>query len=199
MSVADRVRDLVLPLLFDRALDLYDVEMQGGVLRVVVDRGEDTSRDRPEDTSGDRADHRTGLDLDTLADVTRAVSRTLDEADPIAGRYTLEVTSPGVERPLRTPEHFRRAVGETVKVRTVAGVVDERRVEGVITAADEAGIVVRGTADDGEPIERRLDHADIERARTVFEWGPPADKGRRTGSGARRGRPKSRDERERSR
>ena len=80
MSVADRVRDLALPLLDDRHLDLYDVEMQGPVLRVVVDS--------PPGSGG-------GLDLDVLADATRAVSRALDEADPITGRYTLEVTSPG--------------------------------------------------------------------------------------------------------
>jgi ribosome maturation factor RimP len=192
VSVADRVRDLVLPLLSDRGLDLYDLEMHSGVLRVVVDKSDATRRDAD--------DGRAGLDLDVLAGVTRAVSRALDEADPIAGRYTLEVTSPGIERALRTPEHFRRAVGETVKVRTVAGVADERRIEGVITAADEVGIVVRtGTGDDGEPVERHLDHAEIERARTAYEWGPAADKGRRKGSAPRRGRPESDDERERSR
>ena len=66
MTVADRVRDIVLPLLADRDLDLYDVEMAGPVLKVVVER------------SG-------GLDLDALSDASRAVSRALDEADPVAG------------------------------------------------------------------------------------------------------------------
>src|ERR671919_1221587 len=158
MSVADRVRDLVLPLLDDHQLDLYDVELQGPVLRVVVKNPPGRSE---------------GLDLDVLADATRAVSRALDDADPIPGRYTLEVTSPGLERTLRRPEHFERAVGETVKIRTVAGVDDERRVEGQLVAADETGITVRtGVADDGTASERRLAYGDIERARTVFEWGP---------------------------
>jgi ribosome maturation factor RimP len=158
MSVADRVRDLVLPLLDDRHLDLYDVEMQGPVLRVVVDS--------PPGSGG-------GPDLDVLADATRAVSRALDEADPITGRYTLEVTSPGLERTLRRPEHFERAVGETVKIRTVPGVSDERRVEGQLVSADDAGVVVRtGVADHGAAVEQRLAYHDIERARTVFEWGP---------------------------
>ncbi len=160
MSVTDRVRDLVLPLLDDRHLDLYDIEMQGPVLRVVVDS--------PPGSGG-------GLDLDVLADTTRAVSRALDEADPITGRYTLEVTSPGLERPLRRPEHFERAVGETVKIRVVAGFSDERRVEGQLVSADGSGVVVRtGVADDGTAVERRLAYHDIERARTVFEWGPAA-------------------------
>ena len=97
MTVADRVRDVVLPLLAERDLELYDVEVAGRDLRVVVDRA-------------------AGLDLDRLAEATRAVSRALDDADPIAGAYTLEVSSPGLERRLRTPQHFAGAVGEAVKV-----------------------------------------------------------------------------------
>lgn len=157
MTVADRVRDIVLPLLADRDLDLYDVEMAGPVLKVVVER------------SG-------GLDLDALSDATRAVSRALDEADPIAGSYTLEVTSPGLERTLRTPAHFAGAVGETVKVKVVAdaaGPGGERRVAGLLAAADDDGITVRtGDGDEGAAVERHVPYADIERARTVFEWGP---------------------------
>jgi ribosome maturation factor RimP len=161
VSVADRVRDLVLPLLADRHLDLYDVEMQGPVLRVVVDSPPDSRT----------------LDLDVLADTTRAVSRVLDEVDPIAGRYTLEVTSPGLERTLRRPEHFQRAVGEAVKVRTVSGLADERRITGQLAAADATGITVRtGLDDEGAPVERHLAYEQIERARTVFEWRPGASR-----------------------
>lgn len=172
MTVADRVRELVLPLLADRELDLYDVEMAGPVLKVVVDRPG-------------------GLDLDLLSDATRAVSRALDEADPIAGAYTLEVTSPGLERTLRTPQHFAWAVGETVKVKLVAGAASaaggERRVAGELVSADDDGIVVRTAVDDdGAPVERRLNYDDIDRARTVFEWGPAAKPGgaRQTGRAA---------------
>lgn len=152
MSVADRVRELVLPILADRQLELYDVEHAGGVLRVVVGQA---------DT----------LDLDALSEVTRAVSRALDEADPIPGRYTLEVTSPGLERTLRTPDHFAGAIGERVKIKTDPGVEGDRRVEGVLEAADGAGIAVR--TGEGEAAEvRRLSYDDVVRARTVFEWGP---------------------------
>jgi ribosome maturation factor RimP len=161
MSVAERIRDLVLPLLVDRDLDLYDIELSGPVLRVVVDRPG-------------------GLDLDVLSEATRAVSRALDEADPIAGAYTLEVTSPGLERTLRTPHHFERAVGETVKVKALPGVGDERRLVGLLTAADDDGITVSTGVDDaGTPVERHLAYSDIERARTVFEWGPPERPGGR--------------------
>lgn len=159
MTVADRVRDLVLPLLAERDIELYDLEVAGPVLKVVVDR-------------------KGGLDLDVLAKATRAMSHALDEADPIAGAYTLEVTSPGLERVLRTPQHFARAVGETVKIKLTADAVADphadRRLSGVLVAADDDGITVRADAlaHDEAPAERRVAHADIERARTVFEWGP---------------------------
>jgi ribosome maturation factor RimP len=151
VTVADRVRDLVLPILAERQLDLYDVEHAGGVVRVVVER-------------------EGGLDLDALSDVTRAVSRALDEADPVSSRYTLEVTSPGLERTLRTPEHFAGAVGETVKIKTAPGADSERRVEGVLAAADGAGIAVR--TGEGDAAVRRLTYDEVVRARTVFNWGP---------------------------
>lgn len=167
MSVADRVRELVLPLVADRHLELYDVELAGGVLRVMVDRDG-------------------GLDLDALSDVTRAVSRALDEADPIAGRYTLEVTSPGLERPLRTPQHFERAIGETVKIKTAPGVASDRRIEGVLASADDTGIAVRESREEaGESTLRRVAYDEIVRARTVFEWGPGAGT---AGTGSRSGR-----------
>lgn len=159
MTVADRVRDLVLPLLAERDIELYDLEVAGPVLKVVVDR-------------------KGGLDLDVLAKATRAMSHALDEADPIAGAYTLEVTSPGLERVLRTPQHFAGAVGETVKIKLTADAVADphadRRLSGVLVAADDDGITVRADAlaRDEAPAERRVAHADIERARTVFEWGP---------------------------
>ena len=159
MSTADRVRDLVLPLLADRDLDLYDVELAGRDLRVVVDRA-----------GG-------GLDLDVLADATRAVSRALDDADPIAGAYTLEVSSPGLERKLRTPAHFTRAVGETVRVKLTPSAGEardgERRLEGELTAADEHGITIR-TAEGDDHVA----YDDIDRARTVFVWGPAPKPGK---------------------
>ena len=60
------------------------------------------------------------------------MSAALDEIDPIPGRYTLSVSSPGLERRLRTPAHFARAVGETVTVRVNAGTADVRRLTGTL-------------------------------------------------------------------
>jgi ribosome maturation factor RimP len=85
----------------------------------------------------------------------------------VAGRYTLEVSSPGLERPLRRPDHFRGAVGDRVTVKTVPGTEGERRVTGVLQAADEDGITVH--PDQGE--DRRLAYAEVAQARTLFDWG----------------------------
>ena len=157
MAVADNVRDAIAPLLAARDLELYDVEHTGGVLRVVVD------------AEG-------GVDLEALSEATRAVSRLLDELDPIGGRYTLEVTSPGLERTLRTRAHFARAVGSTVKIRTHPGVEGERRATGELVDATDDGIVVRlRDPAPGEDPERSIGYDQIERAQTVFEWGTATD------------------------
>src|SRR3954454_24443159 len=124
MTVADRVRASVTPLLHDPGLEIYALEHAGGVLRI--------SLDKPG-----------GIDLDAIALATRVVSRQLDHDDPIPGRYTLEVTSPGIERPLRTPEHFERAVGQLVNLRTHPEVEGDRRARGQLAAADAGGITVR--------------------------------------------------------
>jgi ribosome maturation factor RimP len=131
-------------------LELVDVELRSGVLLVTVDRGG-------------------GVDLEALTDANRAVSSVLDELDPIPGRYTLEVSSPGVERTLRTPAHFIKAIGEIVTVKTRPQVPGERRLRGELLAADQAGLelAVEG-AEDGR---MRLAYSDIDRARTVFVWG----------------------------
>ena len=91
------------------------------------------------------------------------------------GRYTLSVSSPGLERRLRTPAHFARAVGELVTVRMDAGTSDVRRVSGTLTAADDTGCTLAGPEVPGG--ELRIAYDQIERARTVFEWGPAARSG----------------------
>ena len=144
-DVADRVAELVEPLLARGGHELYDVVLAGATLRVLV--------------AG-------AADLDELARLTREISALLDDADPIPDRYTLEVSSPGLERALRTPRHFAGAIGEKIKVKTTPTTEGERRADGVLTSADDDGIVVETGAG-----ERRLSYGDIDKARTVFEWG----------------------------
>jgi ribosome maturation factor RimP len=142
--------DALAPLLEARGLDLIDVEHHGSELTVFVDR-------------------EGGVDLDTLGEASRAVSAALDEIDPLPGRYTLAVSSPGLERRLRTPAHFARAIGETVTVRVNGGSDAVRRVSGTLEAADDEGCTLVGSdLPDGS---LRIAYGEIERARTVFEWG----------------------------
>jgi len=108
-----------------------------------------------------------GIDLEAVTRATHIVSDLIDDLDVIGDRTTLEVSSPGLERPLRTPEHFRRFVGSRVAVKTRPGTEGERRVEGVLESADDGGVVVAG---------RALPYDAIERARTVFVWTPAAPK-----------------------
>lgn len=144
MSVAERVRELVEPLVAAAGLDLVEIEQGPGLLRIYLD-------------------DEGGIDLDTLTTMSEQISDLLDVHDPIPGRYTLEVSSPGLERNLRTPAHYLRFVGTKINVKTHPNVEGERRFSGTLTEADDDGIVVEG---------RRLSYGDIERARTVFEWGP---------------------------
>ena len=148
MTAIDRVREIVVPLVEAAELDLYDLDLAGGVLQVLVDRPG-------------------GADIGAVSRLARVISRALDEHDPIDGNYALEVSTPGLERPLRTPDHFSRAIGSSVKIKTKPGTDGERRVEGTIAEADDTSVAVQDA--DGE--RHRLRYDDIERARTTFEWG----------------------------
>jgi ribosome maturation factor RimP len=154
VNVIDAVTALTEPVCAAAEIELIDIELEGGVLRITVDK-------------------EGGLPVGALTSVTRQISRLLDEDDPIPGRYTLEVSSPGLERKLRTPAHFRRAVGETITLRTSTRAEGgPRRLEGTLVAADDDGITV-------EPDQPRADDPDtgvalrydqIDKARTVFVW-----------------------------
>jgi len=162
-TVAERVADAVAPVLDEQGLLLHDLEHSGTSIRVVIDRA---------DVEGGR-----GLDVDALAAATRAISRLLDELDPIDGHYTLEVSSPGLERPLRTPAHFARAVGADVSVKTRPGSDGERRLEGTVQAADDDGFTL-AMSDGGT---RRIRYDEVEKARTTFAWGPAPKPGKSPG------------------
>lgn len=164
-TVLERVRDLVAPIASDLQLDLYDVERRGGTLRVTLDT--------PPGSDG-------GVDLDQLALATRLISRELDHTDPVPGKYTLEVTSPGLERSLRTPAHFRREVGKVLNVRLRDVDAESRRLQGELVAADDRTATIRVDVD-GELVDRVVELDTIDRARTVFEWGPqPKPGGKKT-------------------
>jgi ribosome maturation factor RimP len=155
----DRVHALVAPIAADLQLDVYDIERRGATMRITLDT--------PPGSEG-------GITLDSLSLATRLISRELDHEDPIAGHYTLEVTSPGLERQLRTPAHFQREVGKTITIRLRDPQADPRRVQGMLTGADERTATL--LLDDGT--ERVVAIDDVDKARTVFEWGPKPKPGK---------------------
>jgi len=163
--VLQQVRALIEPIASDLDLDLYDLEQRGGTLRVTIDT--------PPGSDG-------GVDMDKLALATRLISREMDHHDPMPGRYTLEVTSPGVERTLRTPAHFQREIGKTINVRLADAAAEQRRFEGVLVAADDTTATLR--MDDDEMTEKVVEIGDIDRARTVFVWGPKPKPGGKNSS-----------------
>ena len=153
-ALARSLTDLLVPIVNDAGLHLEGVETtragKYSVVRVIVDLV---------DGPGD-------LDLDSLRPVTAAVSQALDQADPVKGQYTLEVSTPGAERELTTLRHFRRAVGHSARVCTA-----DDELTGLVTAADaddeaddhNGGMV--GIEVDG--VEHRIALGDITEARMV--------------------------------
>jgi ribosome maturation factor RimP len=157
-DAAQQLWDVVEPYVSAEGVELDDVEVLGGgkIVRVVVD-----------------SDH--SLGVDRIADLSRGISRLIDEDDPFPGSYTLEVTSPGLERKLRRPEHFRKALGREIAVKTHSPVDDEKNHRGTLVTADDEAFTVEI---DGS--ERRIEFQDVASARTVFVW----EKGPKPGKNA---------------
>lgn len=163
---ADRLASVLAPVLADLGVTLYDVEVTGAgtsrTLRVLVDRDG-------------------GVDLDAVTAATEALAPVLD-TDPVVaaalpGAYLLEVSSPGLERPLRTPVHFRGAIGTPISLKATAPDGSRRRDRVLLLGADDDGIEV-----EIDGVRERVGYGDIVQARTVFEWGPAPKPGKRSGT-----------------
>lgn len=114
-------------------------------------------------------DHARTMTVEDCAAISHAVSAVLDVADPIPQAYRLEVSSPGIERPLITAEHFRRFAGQRARVETDEPIAGRRRFTGVLGACD--GTMVTVEAEDG-PASIPL--AAVRRARLLAEPAPAA-------------------------
>jgi ribosome maturation factor RimP len=138
-------------------LELDDLEMVGqdrvALLRVVVDM-------------------EGGVGVDRLAETSRGLARLLDEDNRFQKSYTLEVTSPGLERKLRRPEHYAKSIGREVVVKTHQEIEGERAHRGTLESADGVACVI---AVDG--LDRKIPLSAIASARTVFRWEPAAKPG----------------------
>lgn len=105
-----------------------------------------------------------GVTLDNCERVSRALSDILDEADPIAEPYYLEVSSPGIERILRLPWHFETAIGETVEIKLYAPYEGQKKLVGVLRAYQEDTMTIE--TENGKEIV--LEHGQAANVRTVF-------------------------------
>lgn len=123
----EQIQLLIQPAIEALGCELYGIEYiaQGanGLLRVYIDRPD-------------------GVTLDDCSKVSEQISAILDVEEPITGKYTLEVSSPGLERVLLTLEHFRRYVGHLARIRTFAPIDNQRNFSGMIESVNEDIIVL---------------------------------------------------------
>jgi ribosome maturation factor RimP len=119
-----RIRQTVEPAIQGAGYDLVELEFKrepgGWVVRVYIDRTDGTL-----------------VSIEDCERVSRELSPVLDVADVIPQAYSLEVSSPGLDRPLRTPEHFRRFVGERAKIKLALGVDGRKNFTGTIVAVPD--------------------------------------------------------------
>src|SRR5260221_4506341 len=143
-DILEKVRQIAAPLAAQEGLELVDVEFGGGgghqTLRIYIDRAG-------------------GVSLDDCSSVSRAVSAALDVEDPLDGAYDLAVSSPGLDRPLRTPEHFEKFKGSKVRVKTYAPLEDRKNFVGTLKGFAEGNVIVEV---DGK--EFRVPHSAISKA-----------------------------------
>jgi ribosome maturation factor RimP len=146
-ALRSRLRAMLAPGVEALGFELVDVELAGSPQHPTVRVYIDSPR---------------GVTVDDCADVSHQLSAILDVEDPIPGSYTLEVSSPGLDRPLVRPEDFRRFRGETVRLRTLVPLEGRRNFKGVIVEVTADHVVV-----EADHHRWRVAFGDIERARLV--------------------------------
>jgi ribosome maturation factor RimP len=129
-EIVEKVRKIAAPLAAGEGLELVDVELAGAggrtTLRLYIDRDG-------------------GVSLEDCSTVSRAISAALDVEDPIEGAYDLEVSSPGLDRPLRTPDHFEKYAGEKVRVKAYGPIPElenRKTFVGMLRGFDDGRVVV---------------------------------------------------------
>ena len=146
----ENIRNLILPILEDENVELVDMELKGSVgnqlLRIFVDTAE-------------------GINLNRCAELSRLISDILDIKDPLEGKYTLEVSSPGLDRPLRTIRDFQKQLGQ--KVRIIYHDGDQiKTIEGLVENVKNEDTVEIKTSHGNHHISLNC----IEKAKIVLKW-----------------------------
>lgn len=157
-SVQDRLWDRIDPYVAAENVELDDIEILGGgqIVRVTVDASDP-------------------IGVDTIAELSKGIGRLIEEDDPFSSSYTLEVSSPGLERKLTRLNHYKKSIGTVIKVKTFAAVDGEKTHRGTLLSVDESGFAI-----DIDGIERKFQYEDVSSARTIFVW----EKGPRSGKDA---------------
>jgi ribosome maturation factor RimP len=162
---ASEITALLVPTVQSLGLELLGAEYLpapgGALLRLYIDVPIDVPADA---VQGDAAQART-VGIEDCEAVSREVSAQLDVSDPISGHYTLEVSSPGVDRPLFSPAQFARFLGENAKVVLKLPQDGRRRLQGAITRVEADNIVFDV---DGNELPVAFDN--IDKARLVPDW-----------------------------
>lgn len=111
-------------------------------------------------------DSENGVDIDDCELVHRAIDPLLDEADPIEEAYYLDVSSPGLERDIRTKEHFLACCGETVKIKTFAPVNKRKEFVGILSCNEDASLITITE----KASKTQFSFADIAKAHVYYEF-----------------------------
>ena len=150
-GLVDKIKQIAEPMLRSLGLELVEVEyagsQRGGTLRVFIDKEK-------------------GVTLDDCEKVSRYLSKALDVEDPIPHHYTFEVSSPGLDRPLRKREDFIRSVGKKVKVKTFAPIANQKVFTGRLADFKEESVILH--LEGGQAFEIPLDQ--IAQARLEVEF-----------------------------
>ena len=150
-STISRIWEIASPLVADEGLEIFDIEFRregrvGWVLRLYLDK-------------------EGGPNLDDLTRVSRQLGDLLDVHDVLQRSYTLEVSSPGVNRLLKRPEHFTRFLGQRIRVRTRERIEGRRSFLGLLKESTQDGIVVSN-----EDVELYIPYGMIEKANYEHDW-----------------------------
>lgn len=149
-KVIDLVRDLAQPIVSELGLELFDLEyVKEGAdwyLRVFIDRPNDE------------------VTLEDCEAVSQVLSKELDRVDPIAGQYLLEISSPGLERPLRHEEDVAKSIGKMIEVNTYAPVDGKKKFEGRLLSFENGELLLQLSRG-----QQAIAYAQVAKARLVAE------------------------------
>lgn len=160
----ERLNAVIEPVVHAHGAELVDLELKneaGWILRVFVEKaGASAEKLSTKDAA---------VNLELCSNIARDLSPALDAADPIPHRYNLEVSSPGVERPLKKPADFVRFAGEKAKLKLKNAIAGQKVLVGVLGSVNDGVVdIVDGEHSYNVPLE------DVLSARLVFEFGPPS-------------------------